>query len=137
MTFVDFIGAYRVEPPESEWEAAIKCHGDRKWAAEELDTLALVELEVRGAKKDFDITDIKQPHTQCVPYNESFFDVVTLNPIETESYKIPAVPNFRVAFHLHHYDPSSVLETPFGIVRVAPLSDPPAHLAKKQYVFWD
>ena len=137
MTDIKFIGAYRVVVPVSEWEAAISCHDNRKRAAEELDTLALIELEVRGARKGFCTTGIKQPHTECVPYNESFFEVDTLRPIETEQYKVPVMPNFRVAFHLHHYDPSEVLETPFGNLRVGPLSDPPAHLTEKQYVFWD
>jgi len=137
MTDIKFIGAYRVTAPESEWDAAIQCHGSREAAAEELATLVLIELEVHGTQKGFDTTDIKQTHTECVPYNESFFDIETLHPIETEQHEIPRVPSFRLAFHLHHYDPSEVLETPFGNLRVGPLSDPPAHLAGKQYVFWD
>lgn len=137
MPTIKFIGAYRVEVPASEWEAAIKCHGDRKSAEEELDTLALIELEIHDAKNGFDTADIKQPYTECVPYNESFFDVDSLRPIETKQYEVPSVPHFRFAFHLHHYDPSGTLETPFGNLRVAPLSDPPAHLVEKKYAFWD
>jgi len=138
MTVVKYIGAYRVRVPDSERQAALECHdGDSKYVARELDTLALVELEVRGAREGFDISYFKQPHTECVPYNESYFDADTLRPIPAKQYAVPNVADFRVAFHLHFYNPSEPLETPFGKLRVGPQSDPPSHLSSVQYVYWD
>ncbi|MGC3981415.1 MAG: hypothetical protein QM808_09165 [Steroidobacteraceae bacterium] len=137
MTEIKLIGVYRVDVPGSEWEAAIACHGSREAAAEELETLALVELEIRGAEQGFDTSSLKQPHTECIPYNESFFNIDTLEAIPTELYAVPELPDFRIAFHLHHYNPTEVLETPVGTLRVGQLTDPPPHLRDKPYVYWD
>jgi hypothetical protein len=138
MMTVKYIGAYRVAVPESERAAALKCHDDDvRYVSSELDSLALVELEIRGAPKGLDLCGFKQPHTECVPYNEACFDVETLQRIPAEQYRVPQIPDFRIAFHLHFFDVSEPLETPFGRLKVGPLSDPPQHLSEVRYVYWD
>jgi hypothetical protein len=137
MPAVRFVGAYRVDVPSSEYDAAMNCHDDEEYVRAELGSLALLEIEVTGMPKDTSITEFKQPHTKYVPYDESFFDRTTLAPLEHEHYKLPDATDFRVAFYLHFYDPAQPLSTPWGAVPLGPLSDVPSHLQGKSYVFWD
>jgi hypothetical protein len=135
---IAFIGAYRVAVPFRELRAALRCHeGDREAVREELDSLVLVELEVMNAWPDFRLSLVNQAHTSCVPYNEDFFDIQSLNQIYPRRNSELPGKDFRVAFHLHYFNPSVPLNTPCGPVRVGPATDPPPHLAKKKYRFWD
>lgn len=137
MPIVHFIGAYRVDVPPSEYEAAMNCHDDEEYVKAELGSLALLELDVVGMPKDTSITDFKQPHTKYVPYDESFFHSATLAPLPHELHRLPDIPNFRVAFYLHFYDAAQPLSTPWGDLPLGPLSDAPSHLRGKSYVFWE
>lgn len=137
MTTVRFVGAYHVQVPESEYAAAMDCHDDSDYVAKELGSLALVELEVIGMPATTAITEFKQPHTEYVPYDESYFEIGTLAPMPHDQYKLPAQDNFRVAFYLHFYDATQPLFTPFGEVRLGQIADAPPHLRQKAYVFWD
>ena len=100
----------------------------------ELDSLALVELEVHYANADFDLTYIHQPHTEFVPYDETYYDVSSLE--ELVCFSTPNVECFRVAFYLHHYDANQPLETPWGPLCCTALQALPAHLRNKQYIYW-
>lgn len=138
MTSVRFIGAYSVDVPASEYAAAMDCHADSAYVAKEIGSLALVELEVLDMPATGSITDFKQPHTKYVPYDESYFEVSTLEPLPHGLYQLPAPASFRVAFYLHFYDSNEPLCTPFGNVGVASIGGPPpSHLKGKSYVFWD
>jgi hypothetical protein len=119
MTTLSYIGAYVVHVPASEREVAIQCQGSTEAAESELKTLALVELEVLNAPQDFQLAELHQSHTQCCPYNEEYFSLGSLKPIPTEPYSKPAVANFRVAFHLHFYDPLQLLKSPMGRSKLA------------------
>ena len=137
MTIVNFIGAYRVNVPPSQYEAAMNCHDDAEYVKAELGSLALVELDVVGMPEDKNITDFKQPHTPYVPYDESFFSRSTLASLPHERYKLPESPDFRVVFYLHFYDPNQPQNTPWGDITLGSLTDVPSHLREKSYVFWD
>ncbi|MDI1268678.1 MAG: hypothetical protein PSV40_06190 [Polaromonas sp.] len=138
MTRIRFIGAYGVDVPEGAYTAAMDCHDDSEYVAKELGSLALVELEIFDMPATGSISEFKQPHTKYVPYDESYFDATTFEPLRHPLYKLPAAGNFRVAFYLHFYDPSEPLCTPFGSVQVAPVvGPPPSHLRGKSYEFWE
>jgi hypothetical protein len=137
MATIRFIGAYRVAVSSAAHHAAMECHDDEAYVEKELGSLALVELEVIGMPSDGAITDMKQPHTKYVPYDESYFHPTTLEQIPHDLYELPKTPDFRVAFYLHFYDPTQPVKTPWGDIQVGPITDPPSHLEKKQYVFWD
>jgi len=137
MTTVRFIGAYRVHVPESEYAEAMNCHDDPDYVAAELGSLALVELEVLGMPATTAVTEFKQPHTEYLPYDESYFEIDTLAPLPHDLYKLPTQDSFRVAFFLHFYDANQPLLTPFGEVQLGQLADAPPHLRQKTYVFWE
>jgi hypothetical protein len=134
---IRYIGSYFVPVREEERQAALACHGTAEFAAAELQSLALVELEVLEASRDFDIAQVKQPHTPYVPYDESYFDPVSLEELPHEPFKSPTASSFRIAFFLHFFDPNQPLMTPYGDVKVAARMDRPSHLEGKQYVYWD
>jgi hypothetical protein len=75
------LGVYRVEPPAEAFQEALSVHGDEDYVRRELESLVLVELRVEAADYRFDLTNFKQPHTEYVPYNETFLDLETAAPI--------------------------------------------------------
>jgi hypothetical protein len=137
MTTIRFIGAYDVTVTSTAYVAAMDCHDDEEYVKKELGSLALVEFEIIGMPSDGAITDMKQPHTEYVPYDESYFDSTTLEQIPHNLYALPKTQAFRVAFYLHFYDPKQPVNTPWGDIAVGPITSLPNHLKKKQYVFWD
>jgi len=106
MTTVRYIGAYAVPVSETERKAALSCHGDPKFVAKELGSLALVEPETIGAPEDFDNGKFKQPHTTYLPYDETYFDAASLERLSDERSHRTKSPKFRVAFFLHFFDPT-------------------------------
>jgi hypothetical protein len=137
MTTVRYIGAYPVPVSESERNAARSCHQNDEYVSRELGSLALVELEIIAAPEVFDIGDFKQPHTNYVPYDETYYDPVSLEKLSDEPFYSPKVRDFRVAFFLHFFDPAEPLISPFGDLQVADLVERPPHLAEKEYVYWE
>jgi hypothetical protein len=137
MTTIRFIGAYGVAISSAAYQAAMDCHDDEAYVKKELGSLALVEFEVTGMPTNGVITDMKQPHTKYAPYDESYFDPATLEPIAHNLYELPKTQDFRIAFYLHFYDPKLPVQTPWGDIQVGPTTDLPSHLKNKQYVFWD
>jgi hypothetical protein len=137
MTTVRFLGAHKVNVPPSEYQAALECHDDAEYVSKELGSLALVELEVRSMPRDTSLVEFKQPHTKYVPYDESYFQLETLEPLAHSPHGLPDAQDFRVAFYLHFFDPEQPLLTPWGNVNLGSLSEAPPHLQGKKYVFWE
>jgi hypothetical protein len=69
------LGVYKVEPSGEAFQDALSVQGDEEYVRRELSSLVLVELKVEGADHRFELTNFKQPHTEYVPYDETFFDL--------------------------------------------------------------
>ncbi len=104
-----------------------------KNAAVELASLALVEIEVMYATRDFSLLLFKQPHTEFSPYDETYYDAKSLKDLGCNK---PTVENFRVTFYLHHFDAVQPLVTPWGEIRCRELQLLPKHLRNKKYIYW-
>lgn len=71
------LGVYKVEASAEAFQDALSVHGDEEYVRRELSSLVLVELKVEDADHRFDLGNFKQPHTEYVPYDETFFDLET------------------------------------------------------------
>lgn len=74
-TKVSVKGVYKVIAPDEAYRDAMSARGDEEYVNSELSSLVLVEIEIDGADHRFDLSEFKQPHTEYVPYAETFFDI--------------------------------------------------------------
>lgn len=74
-TQIEVVGTYKIDAPPEAFEDALAVQGDEDYVSRELSSIALVELKVLGADHRFDLTRFKQPHTEYVPYDETFLDI--------------------------------------------------------------
>ena len=130
MNEIKFIGAYAVDIPEDEYNLYVASSAT---AATEMATLALVEIEVMHATRDFSLLLFKQPHTEFSPYDETYYDAKSLKELGCSK---PIAESFRMAFYLHHFDEDQSLETPWGEIRCGKMQPVPKHLQNKKYIYW-
>lgn len=128
MTTIKLIGAYRVSvSPEERHFITAEVTGDAAKTEEELSRLALLEIEVRGARDDFDVGSFHQPDSDQVAYDEQYFSVDGLRP---RGQVRPAVADFRVCFFLHHFEISEGITSPYGELKSLALAEMPQRLAR-------
>ena len=123
MTTLNLIGAYRVRVSEEEVRFITKqVTGSAERTQEEIGGLALLELEVRGAPKDFDVGSFHQDGSEQVAYDERYFSTDGSQLLGSDR---PQQPDFRVCFFLHYFDPSKKVTSPYGDVAPTGLTDMP------------
>jgi hypothetical protein len=127
---------YKVDVPREAFDHAISARGDEEFVNRELSSLVLVELEITGADHRFDLSEFKQPHTQYVPYDETFFDIRSGKVIEPNISDPSGTRDFVVVFFLHFFDPNQPLETPYGNFSFPVISPLPDRLRWKEYTYW-
>jgi hypothetical protein len=130
------IGVYRVHPDEKAFKDAMGVQGDADYVQREFENLVLVELKIDDLASSFDIGKFKQPHTEYVPYDETYLDCDS-HKVIGGAFKPPRVNRFIVVFYLHFYDPSKPLRTPRGDIILPSVSEIPSRLAWKHYSYWD
>ena len=133
MSNINFIGAYPVEVPEDEYKLIVTSSRDPAATKKELDSLALLEIEVLHAPRNFSLLLFKQPHTEFAPYDETYYDAKSLEELGCNK---PSIDWFRVAFYLHFYSANQPINTPWGEIRCRELGTLPAHLRDKKYFYW-
>ena len=127
MATLKLIGAYRVSVSEEEQRFITEqVTGRAERTQEDLDGLALLELEVRGARSDFDVGSLHQVDSDQAPYEERYFTVDGLHALGSDP---PAIPDFRVCFFLHYFDPSKAITSADGDLEALRLGDMPERLA--------
>lgn len=126
-------GVYKVQASSEAYKDAMSSRGDEEYVKGELSSLVLVEMEVKNADHRFDLGDFKQPHTECVPYDESYLDIVTGHVMESSR---PDISDFVVVFFLHFFDHTQPLETPYGKLSLPVASALPERLTWKEYIYW-
>jgi hypothetical protein len=172
-TRMEVVGAYKIDASPEAFADALSVQGDEERVRRELSSIALVELKVQDADYRFELANFKQPHTEYVPYDETFLDLETGSLIEykrsslgfgvfddpetkrtlkftqatekteeataeeAEQYRLPGRRDFAVVFFLHYFDHTRPLETPYGALRMPPVSRLPERLQWKKYAYWD
>lgn len=127
MATLKLIGAYRVSVSEEEQRFMTEeVTGSAERTQEELDGLVLLELEVRGARNDFDVGLLHQVDSEQAPYNERYF---TVDGLQTLGSDPPAILDFRVCFFMHYFDPSKAITSPDGDLEAPQLGDMPERLS--------
>jgi hypothetical protein len=79
---ITVIGVYKVEPSPQAFKDALSVQGDEDAVRQELSSVVLVELRIQSADHRFELSNFKQPHTEYVPYDETFLDIATGKPLE-------------------------------------------------------
>ena len=126
MTTLKLIGTYRVSVSDEELQFITEeVTGSRERTQEEVGGLALAEVEVQGARKDFDVGLLHQQGSQQVAHDERYFTVDGLQLIGSDR---PDQPDFRVCFFLHYFDPSKTITSPYGDITPAGLTEMPDRL---------
>ena len=128
MATLKLIGTYRVQVSEEEVRFITEeVTLSPKRTQEEIGGLALLEIEVRGAPKDFDVGLFHQDGSQQVAYDERYFSVDGSQSLGSGR---PAQPDFRVCFFLHYFDASKKVTSPYGNLMPTSLTDMPERLAE-------
>ena len=127
MATLKLIGAYRVSVSEAEQRFITEeVTGSAERTQEELGGLALLELEVRGAHNDFDLGSLHQVDSDQAPYDERYLTVDGLQMLGSDP---PAIPDFRVCFYVHYFDPTKAISSPDGDLEAPRLGDMPERLS--------
>ncbi len=95
---------------------------------EELSSVVLLEVLVKGADKRFSMGDFRQPDTDQVAYDEAFLSMD--GTLVLSRLAPPENDDLRVAFFLHFFDPQKPLLTSYGEVPVPPLQEMSPHLKR-------
>jgi hypothetical protein len=128
MTTLKLIGTYRVSVAEEELRFINEeVTGSAERTQAEVGSLALLEIEVRGAAADFNVGLFHQVGSDQVPYDERYFSVDGSQLFGSDR---PEVPDFRVCFFLHYFDAAKPVTSPDGDLVPSGLADTPERLAK-------
>jgi hypothetical protein len=128
MTTLKLIGIYRVPVSEEELRFITQeVTGSLARTREEVDGLALLEVEVHRAAKDFDVGLLHQVGLDQVAYDEHYFSTDGLQLLGSDR---PEQPDFRVCFFLHYFDQSKIITSPYGDMTPTGLKEMPERLAE-------
>ena len=128
MTMLKLIGTYRVSVAEEELRFVTEeVTGSEERTQEEVGSLALLEIEVRGASENFDVGLFHQAGSEQAPYDERYFSVDGAQVFGSDR---PEVPDFRVCFFLHYFDAAKPVISPDGELVPSGLADLPERLAE-------
>lgn len=128
MTNIKLLGAYRVAVTDEELEFIAEVTGGEDEAREFVEQLALIEIEVKEAPADLDLTTWHQEESDQVPYDEVYFSLDG-SEILARGFDKPDAPDYRVCFFLHCFDPDRLIFTPYGTLQPIALTEMPAALA--------
>ncbi|MCU0951007.1 MAG: hypothetical protein MUC68_08045 [Burkholderiaceae bacterium] len=107
MATLKLIGAYRVSVSEAEQRFITEdVTASAERTQEELGGLALLELEVRGAHNDFDVGSLHQVDCDQAPMTSATYQSTDYR---RSGRTPPAIPDFRVCFFFHYFDPSKAI----------------------------
>jgi hypothetical protein len=130
MTHIRLIGVYRASVSEDELRfIAEEVTLSMQRAQEEIKGLALVEIEIRGATKEFDLLLLHQDGSDQVAWDEKYFSVDGREVLGGSSEK-PDQPDFRACFFLHHFEPTKGIVSPYGNLAPSEISEMPERLAR-------
>ena len=93
----------------------------------ELASVVLIECQILGADSRFDVGDFRQPDSDQAPYDEAFLSADGTTMLASR-YTRPSIPDFRVCFYLHFYNPNKPLSTSYGPLLLPPISVMPDRL---------
>ena len=128
MATLKLIGAYRVQVSDEELRfitEEVTLSAER--TQEEIGGLALLEVEVHGAPKDFDVGLFHQEGSEQAAYDERYFSADGLQLLGSDR---PDQTDFRVCFFLHYFDPSKKITSPYGDMTPPGLSEMPQRLTE-------
>jgi hypothetical protein len=128
MTTLKLIGTYRVSVPEEELRfITVEVTDSAERTQEEIGSVVLLEIEVRGARDDFDVGLLQQAGSDQVPYDERFFSVDGSQLFGSDR---PEAPDFRVCFFLHYFDAATPVASPYGDLVASGVVETPERLTK-------
>ncbi len=129
MTQLTLLGIYRVQVSDEELRFIEKVAGSLENAKKLVDGLVLLELEVRGATKEFDLGLLHQVHSYQVAWDERYF-AIDGSELATERFERPNQPDYRVCFFLHEFDPILGIVSPYGELSPSKVTAMPERLRK-------